>query len=123
MADLRRFYGIGLHEVRERLTLQEFAAMVKHLPIESAVARAYDEDWWATPQVRLLSAVEHRLRVLIWQQTKDGQKGKNQPEEVLLTERDRKRDAIRRGVPDVMPIDELRAALERRNGKRRTEVA
>lgn len=67
-ADLRRFYGLGLADLRHRCSLLEAADMVAYLPPESAVWRASNPHWQRSLEVDLLRSVEHDLRVLAWQQ-------------------------------------------------------
>lgn len=53
---------------------------VKRLPHDSAFARSLfgdDHQWTLLPH--LLAGISDSLRVLIWQQTENGHKGKNQP--------------------------------------------
>lgn len=52
-------------------TLTEVADFALNLPHDSAVARTLDPDWAVTVETRLLQAVEHGIRVLAWQSTKD----------------------------------------------------
>lgn len=54
--------------------MSEFGELAANLPQESQTVRALDEDWWVTPQVRMLQRVEHALQILAWQQTADGAK-------------------------------------------------
>lgn len=64
--------------------LRDVAAWAAYLPPESATARSMDAHWQRTPEVDLLREVEHGVRVLAWQQTKDGSKGRNAPERLAL---------------------------------------
>jgi hypothetical protein len=76
---MRRFYGMGWDEARA-LPLTEVADMVAHLPPEAAVHRAADPHWRRTNEVEILRLMEHGIRVLGWQKTRDGQAGRNVPE-------------------------------------------
>lgn len=58
--------------------------MAAHLPPDSAVRRSLDEHWQRTPDIDLLREIEYDLRILAWQQTKDGSKGKGYPERMSL---------------------------------------
>lgn len=62
----------------------EVAAWAAHLPPDSATARALNPDWQRTIDVDLLRLVEHGIRVLAWQKTKDGSAGRNAPEPIPL---------------------------------------
>jgi hypothetical protein len=72
------------------------------------VRRTTDEHWWITPEVAVLNELEHRLRILAWQRTKDGQREHPQhyPELRDLTAKPAETDK-----PDAMTRDELRQRL------------
>jgi len=42
------------------------------------------QGWWVTPQIEFLREIEHRLQILAWQQTKDGQRGIRAPKRLPL---------------------------------------
>lgn len=85
VADFRRFYGLSLATIRDSgIPLHEVADMAVHLPIESATHRAVNPHWQRTPELDLLRDMEHRLRVLAWQQTEKGSRGRDYPEPVRL---------------------------------------
>jgi len=64
--------------------LRDVAAWAAYLPPESATARSMDAHWQRTPEVDLLREVEYGVRVLAWQKTADGSKGRNVPERLTL---------------------------------------
>lgn len=100
-ADFRRFYQVGLAEVRDRCTLTEFADMAANLPAESTTHRALNPAWRATAEAELLRAIEFRLHVIEWRGTTDGRAGRNVPEPIRFSwEPEPKRDH------DVMSWDE-----------------
>lgn len=72
-----RFYGLSLDLMGEAYSYRDAAAMVAHLPSESALRRAEGDGW--SEAERLLASCEFSLRVLRWQPTKDGVKDRNQP--------------------------------------------
>ena len=82
--------------------------MAAYLPPESATRRALDPHWQRTPEVDLLREVEHDLRILAWQQTQDGSKGRNVPERIPLPW-DAPPEGSLRG--DRMTLDEIDAWL------------
>jgi hypothetical protein len=89
---------------------------LEHSPPDSAYARASNPAWPVTLDVQLLREVEHGLRVLAWQRTKDAERGdqaKHYPERIPLTEQERREAAARKGVTeyDAIPIDEMRKRL------------
>lgn len=60
-------------------TFLHAAALAAQLPLESRVVRAEaPEAAWGDAD-EMLRRIEHSLRVLAWQQTKDGAKGRNAP--------------------------------------------
>ena len=89
--------------------------MVAHLPPDSAVWRASNPHWQRTPEIDLLRMVEHGVRVLAWQQTKDAERGRNFPEAIRLPWD----EPARLWTPDVLTFDEdfgdprMREALDR----------
>ena len=77
-ADFRRYYGLSLAGLRDSgIPLHEAADLAAHLPDESQTAKAMHR---TSNEVELLRSVEHSLRVLRWQPTRDGHDGKNVPE-------------------------------------------
>ena len=76
-ADLRRFYDLSLDDAGEAYSWRDLAAMVAHLPSESAVLRSEGDGW--SEAERLLASVEFSLRVLRWYQTEDGHRNRNAP--------------------------------------------
>lgn len=71
--------------------MRDAAAMVAHLPSESALRRAEGDGW--SESERLLASAEFSLRVLRWYQTQDGHKNRNQPR---FVESPREREAKER---------------------------
>lgn len=74
-ADMMRFYGVSLDDAS--VSWRDKAAMAAHLPSDGAVARSRGDGW--SEAERLLASMEFSLRVLRWQPTRDGEKGRNQP--------------------------------------------
>lgn len=68
VADFHRYYGVSLKSVRHSgIPLSEVADMAIHLPPDSATRRALDPHWQRTNEVDFLRAMEHTLRILVWQ--------------------------------------------------------
>ena len=88
------------------LSWRDLLVIVRHAPATSAIVRALDPNWQRTPEVDLLREVEHGVRVLAWQQTRDGSKGRNAPERLRLPW-----DAVETDRPDSYEWDDLAAAL------------
>lgn len=96
-ADLRHYYpGTTLGDLfTGRLTFRQLAALIRNLPGDgTAVWRSHRRaikdgaepvkvveppaDYW-TPDRMLLAGIDDTLRVLAWQNTADGRKGRNYP--------------------------------------------
>lgn len=75
--------GYSFDDVPEHLPWRALFAFLEHLGPSSALARTQEPEraLWAAqgPVPLLLSALGHRLDILAWQQTKDGQKNRNRP--------------------------------------------
>lgn len=77
----------------EAYSVRDAAAMVSHLPSESALRRAEGDGW--SEAERLLASCEFSLRVLRWQPTEDGVKGLKNP---VFTESPSERGARERDL-------------------------
>lgn len=85
VADFRRYYGLSWNTIRDSgIPLHEAADMAGWLPPDSATRRALDPHWQRTPDIDLLREVEHDLRVLAWQNTREGSRGRGFPEPLRL---------------------------------------
>lgn len=73
------------------------AILCAQLPSDSRLCRAYDPDAALTLRDYYLREVEHDLRVIAWQRTKDARNGANYPERLPLPSENserRRTDAI-----------------------------
>lgn len=75
--DLIRFYGARFTDLLEEHGPRLVAAMVVHLPDDSALMRELAQGWGLQDQ--LLAGIFDRLAEANWQRTEDGQKGHNRP--------------------------------------------
>lgn len=75
--DLIRFYGARFASLITRYGPRLTAAMVVHLPDDSALMRELVQGWGLQDQ--LLAGIFDRLAEANWQRTEDGQKGHNRP--------------------------------------------
>lgn len=73
-------------------------------------------DFAPTLDTQFARSIEHRLRVLIWQQTQDGSKDRNRPEPIPLKGDPRKGGRRRDSL-------ELEALLAQRAARRQAELA
>jgi hypothetical protein len=65
----------------EALTWRHLLVIVRQSPADSAIARTLDPEavLWRLPE-HLLAAIFDSLQVLVWQNTEDGQEGRNKPQ-------------------------------------------
>lgn len=75
-ASMREVYGVTDLRAEGFVRL---ADLVRWLPRGCALWRSMGGDLSLTEDAHVLRLVEYQLRVLVWQQTQDGQKGRNQP--------------------------------------------
>lgn len=99
-----------------RLTWQRLARIIEHLdPENSATARARREHA-PSLDVQFARSIEHGIRVLAWQKTKDGSTGSNPPKPIPLT-----------GDPVIggsrRNTQEVDALLAERQARRKAELA
>ena len=78
-ADLQRFYGLNMDGMGTDFTVAHAAACAAHLPRDSACVREIAPEAAWSDDTYLLASIEYDLRVLAWQNSKDGVKGRNQP--------------------------------------------
>lgn len=84
-ADLRQYYGLSLVDVREqRVDVAEAASLLAQMPTDCRTFRAVNPDAAMTRADVMALVMEYELRVLIWQRTKDGAKGRNKPKMLPL---------------------------------------
>lgn len=76
-ASMRAEYGVDLRD--PGMALLDLADLVAGLPPGCALYRVVGGPMAWSDEVHMLAAVEYRLRVLAWQKTEDGSKGRNQP--------------------------------------------
>lgn len=79
-ADLQQYYGLNLDGMGVDYSYSHAAILVKQLPQSSRLYRVSDSNYRWSEEAWLLWHIEHDLRVLAWQQTKDAQKKRNYPD-------------------------------------------
>lgn len=67
-ADLMRYYGVSLDDGGARVSWRDMAAMVAHLPSESALRRAEGDGW--SEAERLLAQIADSTYITWWQRVK-----------------------------------------------------
>lgn len=102
-----RYYGIPLSQVREHVTLWEFAAMVTHLPRDSATWSAEYPDlaMWGLAE-QLQAGMLDVLHWLQWAKTTDAEKNRNRPRPIPRPGVELDVDEQHIGG-DPVPLDEL----------------
>lgn len=104
-ADFMQYYGADLDGLRREIGEIRTADLAAQLPRDSRALRAlHPELEWSDADYMLWS-IEYSLRVLRWQNTKDGQKGRNQPRP-LPTPRDYARVGAKADATDMAAIAE-----------------
>ena len=78
-ADLQRFYGLDIDRMGLDYSVAHAAACAANLPRDAACVRAVSPEAAWSDETYLLSAIEYDLRVLAWQNSKDGAKNRNKP--------------------------------------------
>ena len=78
-ADFQQFYGLNLDDIGRAYTYLHAAALTAQLPRESrtVLADAPEAAWSDADE--MMRRLEYTARVLAWQQTKDGAKGRSAP--------------------------------------------
>lgn len=79
-ADFRQYYGVDFDKLRGEIGELRTADLAAQLPIESRSIRVLKPELAWTLHDWLMWSIEYSLRILRWQNTEDGQKGRNQPQ-------------------------------------------
>lgn len=79
-ASLRAEYGVDLRD--PGMTLLDLADLAANLPPGCALFRATGGDMAWTTEMHMLARLDYDLRILAWQKTEDGKKGRNQPKPI-----------------------------------------
>lgn len=91
-----RYYGVTLDEGGWRVSWRDMAAMVAHLPSESALRRANGDGW--SEAERLLAEVANNVAIVWWRHTDHSSPGNDEPPRAL-SPHERERLAARRSAP------------------------
>lgn len=75
-------YGVDLRS--NQIPDADAAVLCAQLPQDGRVFRAIDPDCICDYRTGLLRNIEHLLRILVWQQTEDGVKGRGAPDALPL---------------------------------------
>lgn len=81
-ADFQQFYGLNIDGMGRDFSTTHAADLLVELPGESRIKRVYGGDGTWDFDRLLASLAVDALNVLVWQRTKDGQKGRNRPKPI-----------------------------------------
>ncbi|MBQ1449733.1 MAG: hypothetical protein IIZ12_02185 [Eggerthellaceae bacterium] len=79
-ADFMQYYGVDFDKIRGEVGEIRTADLAAQLPPESRSFRALKPELAWTHTDWLMWSIEFSLRVLRWQNTEDGSKGRNKPQ-------------------------------------------
>ena len=109
-ADFMQYYGVDFDKLRGEIGEIRTADLAAQLPIESRSFRVLKPELAWTLHDWLMWSIEYSLRVLIWQNTEDGGKGRNKPkalpnpvERARITEKIEATDM--KAIADALGID------------------
>lgn len=109
-ADLMRYYGVSLDDGGARVSWRDMAAMVAHLPSESALRRAEGDGW--SEAERLLSQIADSTYITWWQRIDHDNPDAPQLKRVLSPrERAERAEAAREDVYTRADMDRIADAL------------
>ena len=81
-ADFQRFYGLNLDGMGSAYSVAHAAALAANLPRESACVRAVAPEAAWSDEAYLLANIEYGIRVLMWQNSRDGVRDRNRPKRI-----------------------------------------
>ena len=109
-ADLMRFYHVSLDDGGERVSWRDMAAMVAHLPSESALRRSKGDGW--SESERLLAQIADSTYITWWQRVDHSDPDFAQAKRVLSPrEREERAEAARETVYTQADMDYIADAL------------
>lgn len=104
-ADFRQYYGCSFDRTLEE-SVSETADLAMMLPRGSRTFAAIDPEFSWEQQHYLLAEIANSLHLLLWCQTKDGQKGRNRPRPILPPTK-------REDRPEAHSVEELQNLLSK----------
>jgi len=81
-ADFQQYYQLNLDDMGVSYTVLHAADLAAHLPIGSRCMCALEPALEWNRQEQLLAETVNMLRLLVWAQSRDGQKGRRRPKMV-----------------------------------------
>ena len=111
-ADFQQFYGLNIDGMGRDFSTTHAADLLVELPGESRIKRTYGGDGTWDFDRLLASLTVDALNLIVWQRTKDGQKGRNRPKPITPQPK-----AGGRNIGGAsMSIEELNEILSRSRG-------
>lgn len=114
---MQQFYGLGIDGMGTAFTATHAAALAAQLPPTSRLARAEHPELEWDEGTYILSHIEHTLRVIAWQRTKDAEHRRNFPEHIKTpADRAKERRAEESATPEAKRrvADKLKIPEDRR---------
>jgi len=109
-ADFQQFYQLNLDDMSVKYTVLHAADLAANLPATSRCMCALEPALEWSRQDHLLAETVNMLRILVWAQSKDGQKGRNRPK---MIEPPTSRSRADMHKEEQLSADEYRAQLVR----------
>lgn len=81
-ADFRQYYGLSFDRAVEE-SVVEAADLLFMLPRGSRTFSAIDPEFSWEQEHYLLASIANSLQILVWAQSKDGQKNRNRPKPIM----------------------------------------
>ena len=85
-ADFQRVYGLNIDDMGESYSVHHAAVLAAMLPNDSLVFKVANPALEWSESMYMLRNIEFMLRVLAWQNTKEGQKGRRKPKPIETPE-------------------------------------
>lgn len=104
-ADFRQYYGVSFDEAL-RTSVIEAADLATMLPRGSRTFTAINPEYLWEQSHYLLANIANSLQILVWAQTKDGQKNRNRPKPITPPKRPREKTVT-------YTVDEYKERLSR----------
>lgn len=110
-ADFRQYYGLSLAGIKDSgIPLSEVAVLAVWLPRESRTANELNPDLAWDINSQLLAAIADGVHLLLWQNTADGSKGRNQPKPIQRPGVKKEPEAAKQ-IGTALPFEAARARL------------
>ena len=109
-ADFQQYYQLNLDDMSVKYTVLHAADLAANLPARSRCMCALEPALEWSRQDHLLAETVNMLRILVWAQSRDGQKGRNRPKMIEPPRSHSRVDTHKEGQ---LSADEYRDKLNR----------